>query len=418
MISLSPYSRLAIASFLIAWFHAALPLHAQAQSATGEAAFSVETAGEPLSLRVNTLTDDAVVRADLHALAEGMGAGVALSSTRVQVDLGGDSAWSYINDTRVTSSRTNFDLARPIIQRDGRSWIAVSDVAGYFNRGFGVTVRMAQAAAAAPPEEDDAPLDPLLNAEPLLLDVDPIVEPDDSPTTPDQPAPDPLQNLSNDAIQGLRTARGPERIVIDPGHGGEDTGVIGPSGVMEKDVTLAVAQALQTQLSGRIGREVVLTRGDDRPLDMAQRAALVESPQSTLFISIHCGGAFAPGATGAQLFYLPDVIDDATRQLTAVERQPAIAQRTANATTSRRLAERVGRSLSERANMPLRGVRGVTSRVLLAANSPGIVVELGFLTTSSEEERLGSPAYQQVLAEALAEGILAFYGLETPGAAR
>ena len=409
---------LALAAFL-----PSTPGAVHAQTGESAALFAAEVNGESRTIRAATLAVDERVHADLQQLAEGLGAGFVITASRVQVDLGGDSAWVYFNDTRVNASTAAFSLSQPVIQRDGRAWLSLHEVPAFFQQAFGITLRRQTADAA----EEPAPLvdvdvdllgppgaDEPAAGEPGLLEPDV----DEPAAKEDQPAPDPLQELSPDAIQDLRSARGPERIVIDPAHGGEATGVIGPAGVVEKDVVLAVAKALHARLSGRIGREVVLTREDDRALEAAQRAAPVTNPERTLFISLHCGGAMSSQATGAALFYLPDIADERIRQLGAAERQQALAQRAANATASRRLAQRIEQELTQRADMSSRGIRGVPSRVLLAADSPGVLVELGCLTSPDDEERLGDAGYQEVLAEAIADAILKHYGLDAGGAAR
>jgi N-acetylmuramoyl-L-alanine amidase len=399
-----------------------LPLgpSALAQGGEGVAVFAAEHEGASRSLRTATRTVSDLAYADLQGLAEGLGAGFVITASRVQVDLDGASAWVYFNDDRVTASLAEFTLAHPVIQRDGRAWLALRDVPPFFQQAFQL---------ALTPQAAESPEDPelLVDFDAQLIDEQPIdeqsiddqlIDEPDSPREADEPALDPLQDLSPDAIRDLRTARGPERVVIDPAHGGEDTGVIGPAGLVEKDVVLGVAKALRERLSGRIGREVLLTREDDRALDVTQRAARSNDPANTLFISVHCGGALSQEAAGVAVFYLPDVVDESMRQLAPAQRQEALERRTANATVSRRLAERVAQTLSDRTGAPSRGVRGVPSRLLMAVDSPGILVEIGCLTSPAEEERMGGAGYQEEVAQAMAEAILAHYGLDTQGAAR
>lgn len=405
-----------------------LPAPGQAHAQPGTAAFALETPDgrQPLSPAARTVGETPY--ASLADLARLLGAGFSAGAVRVQVDWQGNSAWAYLNDTRVTAGLADFTLAHPLVAQDGAVWIAVQDVPVFFAQAFGATVRTAQGASAAN-EEALPPLDPLVDGdfEPLLpeealIDADPLLpdtEPEAAPE-PEAEAPplDPLQDLSTEAIRDLRAARGPERIVIDPGHGGDDAGVVGPAGIQEKEVTLAVAQALKPLLEGRIGSTIVLTREDDRPLTAEQRVAAVGTDPRTLFISLHGGASFAADAAGPEVFYLPDLIDPTIRELPSAERQRAVEARRNHAAESRRLAQRVAASLAGAADQPARAVRGVPVRVLMAARTPGLLVELGNLANPEDEERLGAPAYQQVMAEALAEGILAHYGLDAQGAAR
>lgn len=126
----------------------------------------------------------------------------------------------------------------------------------------------------------------------------------------------------------------------------------------------------------------------------------------------------ARNATGPAFFFLPDIADASIRQLSVVERQRALEQRSANATASRRLAERIERALVQETGASSRGVRGVASRVLLAADSPGVIIELGCLTSPDDEERLGDSGYQEELASVIAEAILSHYGMTSTGATR
>src|SRR4029077_7780593 len=104
-------------------------------------------------------------------------------------------------------------------------------------------------------------------------------------------------------LLGGRTAN-LQTMVIDAGHGGEDAGVHGAKGALEKQITLEVARRLKTLVETQLGVRVVMTRDDDRAITPDERDAVANNSKADLFLSIHANGALSPAVTGAEVYYL------------------------------------------------------------------------------------------------------------------
>jgi len=208
-------------------------------------------------------------------------------------------------------------------------------------------------------------------------------------------------------------------VVIDPGHGGGDVGAIGPSGVQEKDVNLAVARRLINYLEHESDLEVVLTRDDDTQKDLAARAEIANTADGDLFISLHCNSWFDSGASGFETFFLSPAETDWSRSVEAKENQAdgetsdvefivwELVQNSFIASSSD-LAEVVQLHVCDDLGLPNRGVRQAGFRVLVGAYMPAVLVEMGFVSHPEEERRLASGRYQERLAKALGDAILVY----------
>jgi N-acetylmuramoyl-L-alanine amidase len=212
-------------------------------------------------------------------------------------------------------------------------------------------------------------------------------------------------------------------IVIDPGHGGDDTGVRGPGGTMEKTVTLAVAEQLRTLIETRLGARVLLTREGDRTVLVDQRTALANNNKAGLFLSLHAGGAPSGAIDGAEVLYvrlgregenarqraatataLP-VLGGGSRTIDTVRWDLAQAPHVDRSAT---LAGLLAEELARRVPMGPRARRDAPLRLLMGANMPAAMVELGYLTSREQEQLLASGPFQATLAEALFEAVLRF----------
>ena len=214
------------------------------------------------------------------------------------------------------------------------------------------------------------------------------------------------------------------RVVIDPGHGGRDTGAIGPHGVREKDVALAIARDLAQRLRA-LGFSVILTRHDDSYVSLDERTRIANQARADLFVSIHCNAARRRTLSGVETWTLNVSSDRYSTRLATFEN--ADAERTvsdlrfiladlatrANASDARSLAQSVQSSLVRnlRARVGKVGDHGVKQAlfyVLLGARMPAILVETGFISNPAEEARLRSRKYQTSAAEAIAGGVKEF----------
>lgn len=217
---------------------------------------------------------------------------------------------------------------------------------------------------------------------------------------------------------GVRT------IVIDPGHGGDEVGAQGSRGTVEKDVTLSVARRLRTLIESRLGLRVFLTRDTDQTMSLDDRSAYANSQKADVFISIHVNASVRSVMKGAEVYYLS--IDRAAaeaRRLAATSdaQLPAlgggtrtidlILWETAQARyleQSNAFANFVERALRGRVDMSPRAVQQAPFRVLVGANMPAVLVEIGYLSNPDQEQALASGNYQDTVAQALLDAIVQF----------
>ena len=212
------------------------------------------------------------------------------------------------------------------------------------------------------------------------------------------------------------------RIVIDAGHGGHDSGTIGPDGLEEKNVALDVALRLGALLKQRLGADVIYTRDDDTFIPLETRTAIANKAQADLFISIHANSSPDPEVRGVEVYYLnfttsADALEVAARenavsdqsiyQLSSLVRKIALQDKISE---SRAFAEDVDQSLYdglEAGNPGLknRGVKKAPFVVLIGANMPSILAEISFLSNPESDRDLHSPQYRQRIAEALYRGV-------------
>jgi N-acetylmuramoyl-L-alanine amidase len=211
------------------------------------------------------------------------------------------------------------------------------------------------------------------------------------------------------------------RVVIDPGHGGHDQGTVGPKGLTEKELVLDVALRLGKMIEAEMGSEVIYTRSDDTFIPLEGRTRLANEKKADLFISIHANSSPMVSIRGVETYYLnftsaKDALDVASRenassQKSIFELKDLIQQITLHEKLdeSREFANRVQTALQtfERTYSPAsknRGVKKAPFVVLIGANMPSILAEIGFISNAREEALLKRPDHRQKLAEALYRG--------------
>jgi len=212
------------------------------------------------------------------------------------------------------------------------------------------------------------------------------------------------------------------RIVIDPGHGGHDTGTIGPNGLQEKDLVLEVGRRLGKLLETRLGAEVVYTRKDDTFIPLETRTAIANQQRADLFISIHANSSSDSAARGVETYYLnftssPEALEVAARENAVSEKSIYELQDLVKKIAlkekieeSREFAGDVQESLHGglAAKSPAirdRGVKKAPFIVLIGANMPSILAEISFVSNPTDEHRLETSEYRQKIAESLYHGI-------------
>jgi N-acetylmuramoyl-L-alanine amidase len=215
------------------------------------------------------------------------------------------------------------------------------------------------------------------------------------------------------------------RIVIDAGHGGHDTGTIGPTGLMEKDLCLDVALRLGKIIEQRLpGADVIYTRSDDTFIPLEERTNIANQAKADLFISIHANSSQDHAARGIETYYLN--LKGSAEAMEVAARENATAQggvhdlqdlvkkiaQTEKIEESKEFAEDIQDSLSKRipkpGKMKNRGVRKAPFVVLIGADMPSILTEISFLSNPADEQLLKKPEQRQKVAEGLYQGVASY----------
>ncbi|MCC7107801.1 MAG: N-acetylmuramoyl-L-alanine amidase [Deltaproteobacteria bacterium] len=217
------------------------------------------------------------------------------------------------------------------------------------------------------------------------------------------------------------------RVVIDAGHGGNDTGAIGPTGVKEKDITLQLAERVREKLIAEIPDvEVIMTRSDDATLALQDRTNAANAAAADLFISIHCNASPYRRVRGVETYTLNITHDRYAMKLAARENAEAgegsisdlefiladLAMKS-NVDDSVRLGKQVQRSIMGNlkrrwSDVPDLGLKHALFYVLMGTRMPSILVETSFLSNKTEEQRLASAAYQESIANGIVDGVRGF----------
>lgn len=229
-------------------------------------------------------------------------------------------------------------------------------------------------------------------------------------------------------------------VAIDPGHGGHDPGAIGKQGTQEKEVVLAVAKKLRAKINAAPGMRAVLTRSDDRYVDLRERTEIARRNNANLFISIHADANNRANLHGSSVYILSEngASSEAARLLADSENSyelrlgnvrlagnsdkiaSILLDLSQNATMDRSLslANRTLRELSSVSN-PLRArVESASFVVLKAPDIPSMLVETAFISNPAEEQRLRNPSYQQQLADAIYKGVRSYQKAYHPNSRR
>ena len=242
---------------------------------------------------------------------------------------------------------------------------------------------------------------------------------------PRRPRPSrPLANRAGNYSLARQLGLGARRIVIDPGHGGHDPGTIGPRGLQEKDLVLDVALRLERLVRQELGTEVILTRSTDVFIPLEERTAIANSKGADLFVSIHANAARNSKARGIETYVLsfartPHAEAVAAREnaistATLKDLQNLVKAITLNSKIdeSRDLAHSIQESMvsavREQHAIPDRGVHTAPFYVLIGANMPAVLAELGFVSHPEDEKRLRTPQYRELLARSLLRGLRSY----------
>jgi N-acetylmuramoyl-L-alanine amidase len=248
----------------------------------------------------------------------------------------------------------------------------------------------------------------------LVLDFEgppaPVPGPQDAPAVGEGVTP----KGGAEARGGLRT------VVIDPGHGGEETGAQGPAGTLEKDVTLQIARRLKALLVNHLGLQVFLTRERDEFLDLDARTAIANNYKADLFVSIHANASRTRSAAGTEVYFLSyQASDEESRRVAHSEGGlPEVFSGSSDLGMilwdmaqaehlegSSALASRIQEEVAVARGTPGRGVKQAPFRVLVGAAMPAALVEVAFISNPEEEKLLVSEEFQTKVAAAMLRGI-------------
>lgn len=196
--------------------------------------------------------------------------------------------------------------------------------------------------------------------------------------------------ISDTLVHKIITGGSSIKVCLDPGHGGYDSGAVGPTGIQEKNVTLAMA--LKTgEILKKNGIDVVYTRTSDKVSwpsivvqDLQKRCDIANSENVDYFVCIHANSADISSANGQETYYAP------------------------GSAAGQKLAESIQREITKATNLYNRGTKTENFYVLLHTNAPAVLVETGFISNPNEEKLLNSDSFQNTIAQAIANGIIKF----------
>jgi N-acetylmuramoyl-L-alanine amidase len=217
-------------------------------------------------------------------------------------------------------------------------------------------------------------------------------------------------------------------VVLDPGHGGDDTGAKGPSGLAEKDVALDIARRLRARiLSDMPDAQVIMTRDGDKAVSLDERTAMANHHRADLFVSIHANASRRGNARGAETYFLSyQATDDESRAIAAIENNTMgldegvqkdtklemilwdLAQ-SAFLKQSSTLAEIIQENLNDTLDITNRGIKQAPFRVLMGATMPAVLIEIAFISNPDEERRLRDAAFKDRLAGTIHDSIRRFH---------
>ncbi len=208
-----------------------------------------------------------------------------------------------------------------------------------------------------------------------------------------------------------------QQIVVDAGHGGKDSGAVYPSGLLEKELTLDVAQRVQSQLQAK-GVRVVMTRDADVFIPLPNRSKIANKKKADLFVSIHANASPNKEMKGFEVYYLSEAsgrlegpvlelqgvperfVDTRLRSILWLLKEAK--NRAESALLAHWIGDRVGRSL------PVDGqrIKAANFYVLKNTECPAVLIEMGYGSNHQDENKLRSPYYRRRLAEAIVNGVL------------
>lgn len=351
-----------------------------------EATIEVTRNGVTSTLSLPVYRSQGVRYASFADIARQLGARVEIADARAIMTIDGQQAEVGLEDNTAQAGSTAFTLQHPVRGYNGDALIAITDLTPFLRQSFGIGTpdNLPEVSALNPPP-DTPPTEAAATESPdaamgeiqlEAIELEPTTFESITPVTPSRPLNEPSF-----------TNAGSFLLAIDAGHGGDDTGVVGPGGVVEKDICLSVATTFRRILKEQYGIATIMTRDEDELKSVQARVNAVTTERANLIVSIHGGATYATNAMGPVLF----AHRSGQQAGNDIARETHVAQSLAK---SLEAATGVG--------VPVHEAR---LGLLRHAEAPGVMVELGNLSNPEEAARLSNEQYQAQLAAALAEGI-------------
>jgi N-acetylmuramoyl-L-alanine amidase len=240
---------------------------------------------------------------------------------------------------------------------------------------------------------------------------------------------DEKEKKENQASQPpFQPSRDKKVIIIDPGHGGLETGAKGKLGTEEKNITLAIGLKLKSIIERNLAAQVVLTRDKDIDFSLDSRAAIANNNRADVFVSIHTNSSYRKDARGSETFFLSrDATDEEARRLAYLENNSAEVEsgivndntdeiqmilwdmaQAAYLKESSQLAEFIQKELNVLLGTENRGIKQAPFKVLTGVACPAVLVEVAFISNPEEERKLGTDDFQNNVAQAIYRGLVNF----------
>lgn len=330
--------------------------------------FFIRTTGASPDLRVDHSSETHVV-----LQLSDMAVTAAFAAQTPPINAFGVSAWEI--QPLILDGKPALQIALTVPANTAVDWRAT------VSNGGGIVILPPRGVAIATTSSNDAASES--SAQPEAEPPPIALQPSSRQTPVQSPQPEPILPTtptipeSNPVIpQQLVT------IVIDPGHGGRDPGAIGVGGLREKDVTSAIAYEVARILE-QSGAQVILTRSDDREIDLAPRVQIAERANADLFVSIHANSISLsrPEVNGLETYYH---------------------------SSGNRLAQVIHQSILRLVTMPDRGVRQARFHVLVNTSMPSVLVETGFVTGAQDARNFNDLAWRTRMAQGIAAGIMQY----------
>jgi N-acetylmuramoyl-L-alanine amidase len=246
-----------------------------------------------------------------------------------------------------------------------------------------------------------------------------------APAAKTQSRPKSKAGLASGPTLAQQLGLGIKRIVLDPGHGGKDTGAISLSGLHEKDIVLSIAKRLKVVLEKQTGCQVLLTRTTDRFVSLEERTAFANRHKADMFISIHANAHENRSLSGVETYSLNLASDPQAARLAALENATSQKKMSdleailhelvlkSKTSESSRLARDVQNNIVGRLKERYKEVRDLGVKqapfiVLVGAEMPAVLIETAFLSNEQEELRLVDNSFQETLSHGIATGVAAY----------